>query len=61
MPRGLRWRIDDPKGGGKDRGLWSKNRDRTPWLKEGGNGSRPRAVHIQLPIRWRTRFERARP
>jgi hypothetical protein len=22
--------------------------DRTPWLMEGGKGSRPRAVHIQI-------------
>jgi hypothetical protein len=41
-------RIDDPNAGWKGRGLWSTNGDRTPWLKEGGKGSRPRAVHIQF-------------
>jgi hypothetical protein len=34
--------------GWKGRGLWSTNGDRTPWLKEGGKGSKPRAVHIQV-------------
>jgi hypothetical protein len=29
-------------------GLWSTSGDRTPWLMEGGKGSKPRAVHIQL-------------
>ena len=46
--KGLDGRIDDPNGGWKGRGLWSTNGDRTPWLMEGGKGSRPRAVHIQL-------------
>ena len=47
--KGLDGRIDDPNGGWKGRGLWSTlTGDRTPWLKEGGKGSRPRAVHIQL-------------
>ena len=46
--KGLDGRIDDPNMGWKGRGLWSTNGDRTPWLKEGGKGSRPRAVHIQL-------------
>jgi hypothetical protein len=41
-------RIDDPNAGWKGRGLWSTNGDRTPWLKEGGKGSKPRAVHIQV-------------
>jgi hypothetical protein len=41
-------RIDDPNAGWKGRGLWSTNGDRTPWLMEGGKGSKPRAVHIQL-------------
>jgi hypothetical protein len=34
--------------GWKGRGLWSTNGDRTPRLMEGGKGSKPRAVHIQL-------------
>jgi hypothetical protein len=46
--KGLDGRIDDPNAGWKGRGLWSTNGDRTPWLKEGGKGAMPRAVHIQL-------------
>ena len=46
--KGFDGRIDDPNAGWKGRGLWSTNGDRTPWLKEGGKGSMPRAVHLQL-------------
>ncbi len=46
--KGFDGRIDDPAGGWKGRGLWSTSGDRTPWLMEGGKGSKPRAVHIQL-------------
>jgi hypothetical protein len=46
--KGLDGRIDDPGAGWKGRGLWSTSGDRTPWLMEGGKGSRPRAVHIQV-------------
>jgi hypothetical protein len=46
--KGFDGRIDDAKAGWKGRGLWSTSGDRTPWLMEGGKGSRPRAVHIQL-------------
>ncbi|HET7803489.1 MAG TPA: carboxypeptidase regulatory-like domain-containing protein [Pseudolabrys sp.] len=46
--KGLDGRIDDPNAGWKGRGLWSTNGDRTPWLMEGGKGSSPRAVHIQV-------------
>ena len=46
--KGLDGRIDDPNAGWKGRGLWSTNGDRTPWLKESGKGSKPRAVHIQV-------------
>jgi hypothetical protein len=46
--KGLDGRIDDPNAGWKGRGLWSTNGDRTPWLKEGGKGTKPRAVHIQV-------------
>ena len=35
-------------GGCKGRGLWSTSGDRTPWPMEGGKGSKPRAVHIQI-------------
>ena len=52
--KGLDARIDDPNAGWKGRGLWSAEGDRTPWLKEGGKGMIPLAVHIQVrPIRWR--------
>jgi hypothetical protein len=46
--KGLDGRIDDPNAGWKGRGLWTTSGDRTPWLMEGGPGSRPRAVHFQL-------------
>ena len=46
--KGLDGRIDDANAGWKGRGIWSTNGDRTPWLMEGGKGSRPRAVHIQV-------------
>jgi hypothetical protein len=36
------------QGIGRADRLWSTNGDRTPWLKEGGKGSKPRAVHIQV-------------
>jgi hypothetical protein len=46
--KGLDGRIDDPNAGWKGRGLWTTTGDRTPWLMEGGKGSKPRAVHLQL-------------
>jgi len=46
--KGLDARIDDPKAGWKGRGLWSAEGDRTPWLKEGGKGTTPYVVHIQV-------------
>ena len=46
--KGFDGRIDDPNAGWKGRGLWTTSGDRTPWLMEGGKGSKPRAVHIQL-------------
>jgi hypothetical protein len=46
--KGLDGRIDDANAGWKGRGLWSTNGDRTPWLMEGGKGSSPRAVQIQV-------------
>lgn len=46
--KGLDGRIDDSNGGWKGRGLWTTSGDRTPWLKEGGKGSKPLAVHFQL-------------
>jgi hypothetical protein len=46
--KGLDGRIDDPNAGWKGRGLWTTSGDRTPWLKEGGKGTKPLAVHFQL-------------
>jgi hypothetical protein len=46
--KGFDGRIDDPNAGWKGRGLWSSSGDRTPWLREGGKGSLPLAVHFQL-------------
>jgi hypothetical protein len=46
--KGFDGRIDDPKAGWKGRGLWAANGDRTPWLIEGGKGSKPLAAHFQL-------------
>jgi hypothetical protein len=46
--KGFDGRIDDPKAGWKGRGLWTTSGDRTPWLKEGGKGRTPIAVHFQL-------------
>ena len=46
--KGFDGRIDDPKAGWKGRGLWAANGDRTPWLIEGGKGTRPLAAHFQL-------------
>ena len=46
--KGFDGRIDDPNAGWKGRGLWTTSGDRTPWLMEGGRGSRPRAVHFQI-------------
>jgi hypothetical protein len=46
--KGFDGRIDDPSAGWKGRGLWTTSGDRTPWLREGGKGSVPIAVHFQL-------------
>jgi len=46
--KGFDGRIDDPKAGWKGRGLWTSSGDRAPWLREGGKGSKPMAVHFQL-------------
>ena len=46
--KGLDGRIDDPNGGWKARGVWSANGDRTPWLIEGGKGTKPLAAHFQV-------------
>jgi hypothetical protein len=46
--KGFDGRIDDPAAGWKGRGLWAANGDRTPWLIEGGKGSKPLAAHFQM-------------
>ena len=46
--KGFDGRIDDPDAGWKGRGLWVSEGDRTPWLMEGGLGSRPLVVHFQV-------------
>ena len=46
--KGLEGRIDDPQAGWKGRGLWVTSGDRTPWLKEGGKGTKPLVVHFQM-------------
>jgi hypothetical protein len=46
--KGFEGRIDDANAGWKGRGLWVPSGDRTPWLKEGGKGTRPLVVHFQL-------------
>ncbi len=46
--KGFDGRIDDPNAGWKGKGLWAANGDRTPWLIEGGKGSKPLAAHFQL-------------
>lgn len=46
--KGLEGRIDDPDAGWKGRGIWVPEGDRTPWLKEDGEGSKPIVVHFQV-------------
>jgi hypothetical protein len=46
--KGFDGRIDNPDAGWKGRGLWVSSGDRTPWLMEGGIGSRPLVVHFQV-------------
>ena len=46
--KGFEGRIDDPDAGWKGRGIWVPSGDRTPWLMEGGKGTKPLVVHFQL-------------
>ncbi len=46
--KGLDGRIDDANAGWKGRGLWSTSGDRTPWHHEGGKGSKPIILHVQI-------------
>ncbi len=46
--KGFEGRIDDADAGWKGRGLWVPSGDRTPWLMEGGKGTKPLVVHFQM-------------
>jgi hypothetical protein len=46
--KGLEGRIDDAAAGWKGRGVWLTSGDRTPWHKEGGQGTKPLVVHFQV-------------
>jgi len=41
-------RIDDPKAGWKGKGLWTASASRPTWHLEGGKGTRPKLVKLQL-------------
>ena len=41
-------RIDDPKAGWKGKGLWTASATRATWHMEGGKGTRPKMVKLQL-------------
>lgn len=46
--KGFEGRIDDVDAGWKGRGIWVSSGDRTPWLMEGGKGSKPLVVNFQM-------------
>jgi hypothetical protein len=46
--KGMDGRIDNPKGGWKGRGLWSTTSTRAPFHMEGGKGTKPKVVKLQL-------------
>jgi hypothetical protein len=46
--KGVDGRIDDPNAGWKGRGLWTAYGNRTPFHLEGGKGTRPKVVKLQL-------------
>jgi hypothetical protein len=41
-------RVDDPRTGWKGKGLWTTSANRTPWHLEGGRGTRPKVIKLQL-------------
>ena len=41
-------RVDDPKAGWKGTGVWTTSANRTPWHLEGGKGTRPKVIKLQL-------------
>ena len=48
MPRAASGRIDDPKAGWKGKGLWADYGSYAGWHIEGGPGTLPKAVKIQM-------------
>ena len=46
--RGMDGRIDDPAAGWKGRGLWTTYAAQTTWHIEGGKGTKPKVVHVQM-------------
>ena len=46
--KGFEGRIDDANAGWKGRGLWIPEGGRTPWLLEGGKGTKPVVLHVQM-------------
>ena len=45
---GLDGRIDDPNAGWKGRGIWTTTGTRAPFHMEGGKGTLPKVVKIQI-------------
>lgn len=41
-------RVDDPRAGWKGKGVWTTSANRTPWHLEGGKGTRPKVIKLQL-------------
>jgi hypothetical protein len=48
FPKNVDGRIDDPNAGWKGRGIWTTTGTRAFFHNEGGKGSRPQAIRIQL-------------
>jgi hypothetical protein len=48
FPKNVDGRIDDTNAGWRGRGLWTTTGTRTFYHNEGGKGSRPQAIKIQL-------------
>ena len=46
--KGMDGRIDDPNAGWKGRGLWTTTGTRAPFHMEGGKGTKPKVVKIQI-------------
>jgi hypothetical protein len=46
--KGMDGRIDDARAGWKGKGIWTTTGNRTPFHFEGGKGTRPKVVHLQL-------------